>query len=112
MGHVVGRELEGAGFATDDAKRVDGADDDDEVRHDVGGVLAQRTVGEGAELHVQRLVHPGALQLLRRRPNARGRNLYLRQKLFGVLERFPPAACGTGPFPRRAARCVARTCPK
>ena len=88
MRHVVRRELEGAGFAADDAKRVDGAHDDDEVGHDVGGVVAQRAVDEGAELHIQRLVHAGALQLLRRRPYARGRHLHLRQKLLRVLERL------------------------
>jgi hypothetical protein len=81
--------LESAGFAADDAESVDGAHDDDEVLHDFSGVVTQHAVVERAELHFQRLVHSPALQLLRRRPNARGRHLQLRQKLLGVLERFP-----------------------
>ena len=84
----VGRELERLGFAPHDAKRVDGTHDDHQVLHDVGDVVAQRAVDEGAELHVERLIHPSALQLLRRRPDARGGNLYLRKKLFRVLKRL------------------------
>jgi hypothetical protein len=88
MRHVVRQELERSGFAADDPERVDCAHDDDEVRHDVGGVLAQRAVDEGAELQVQRLVHAGALQLLRRRPYAHGSHLHLRQKLLRGFEQL------------------------
>jgi hypothetical protein len=87
--HSVGRELERLGITADDAERVDGAHDDGEVRHDGGNVVAQRAVEQGAELHVQRVVQALALQLLRRRPYARGCNLNLRKKLLRVLERLP-----------------------
>ena len=86
--HSVGRELERLGITADDAERVDGAHDDGEVQHDGGDVVAQRAVDEGAELHVERVVHTLALQLLRRRPYARGCHLNLRKKLLRILERL------------------------
>ena len=87
--HGIWRELERRFIAADDAQRVDCANDDDEVRHDVSDVVTQRADDEGAELHVDCIVHALALQLLRRRPYARGGNLNLRQKLLRILERLP-----------------------
>ena len=50
--HGIRRELERRFIAADDAQRVDCANDDDEVRHDIGDVVTQRAVDERAELYI------------------------------------------------------------